>query len=275
VALQPDQRGPGRLLALPGLGDGLRPGCADAGNLPQPLGRVVKHVRRVHAEVRDDAPRDGWADAGNQPAAQIALQAGQAGGHHRPHLDDLELPAVARVLHPVAEQLYSLACREERHHADDSHGRGAVRLELGHRVAGLVVTKGQRADRAAQRLRHTTGLGPGGRRRECSKEVSGSATFVSPKNQKPAHMGRKTPRRGGLCVRIWSGGVALHPPVRAEVTYSVQSAVIGATSLTPHSSIRSSQSSPASHGASSVEAPCTPIWLPYTPARNAARRSSG
>ena len=160
VALQPDQRGPGRLLALPGLGDGLRAGCADAGDLPQPLGRVVEHVRRGRAEVRDDPPRDGRADAGDQPAAEIALQAGQAGDRRRPHLGDLELPAVARVLHPVAEQLHSLAGREERHHADDSHGRGAVRLELGHRVAGLVVAVGQRADRAAQRLRHATGLGP-------------------------------------------------------------------------------------------------------------------
>ena len=100
-----------RLLALPGLGDGLRASCTDTGDLPQPLGRVVKHVRRGHAEVRDDAPRDGGADAGDEPAAEVALQAGQAGGHHRPHLDDLELPAVARAVHPVAEQLHRLAGR--------------------------------------------------------------------------------------------------------------------------------------------------------------------
>ena len=159
MALQPDQRGPGRLLALPRLGDGLRPGCADAGNLPQPLGRVVKHVRRVHAEVRDDAPHDGLADAGNQPAAQMTLQAGQAGGHHRPHLDDLELPAVARVLHPVAEQFHRLADREERHHAHDRYGLAIIGFELGYGVAGLVVAEGQATDRAAQRLRHATARG--------------------------------------------------------------------------------------------------------------------
>jgi len=217
VALQPDQRGPGRLLALPGLGDSLRPGCADAGNLPQPLGRVVKHVRRVHAEVRDDAPRDGWADAGNQPAAQIALQAGQAGGHHRPHLDDLELPAVARVVHPVAEQLHRLAGREKRHHADDRHGLAIIRFELSHRVAGLVIAKGKAADRTAQRLRHGTGRGPDsadqagvrptGGMSWSGIDMSSGATFISPKNQEPAHMGHKKALSGrSVCPRFWSRG---------------------------------------------------------------------
>ena len=245
---------------------------------------MVEHVRRGHAEVRDDAPRDGRADAGDEPAAEVALQAGQAGGHHRPHLGDLELPAVARVLHPVAEQLHSLAGREERHHADDSHGRAIIRFELGHRVAGLVVAVGQAADRAAQRLRHATGLGSGRRTpRPPSGRASGSPAKRCQASQHSSH--RKTKNRpiwgakrpaGAVCVSAFGVGEWLftrHFAPRSRTPCRV--AVIGAASPTPHSSVRSSQSSPASHGASSVEAPCALIWLPYTPARNAARRSSG
>jgi len=165
VTLQPDQRSAGSLLTLPRRRDSLSSGCADAGDLLQALRRVIEHVRRGRAEVRRDPRRDGRADARDVPTAEITLQASQSCDRRRSHLDDLELPTVARVVHPVADEFHGFASREERHHADDSHGRGAVRLELSHRVAGLVVTKGQRADRAAQRLRHTTGLGPGGRRR--------------------------------------------------------------------------------------------------------------
>ena len=80
VALQKNHGLPSRLLLLKALGN-LPPAlAAHAGNLLETLGVLAEHFQRLHAEMLHNLPGGGRPHPVNQPAAQVTLNAQQAGG---------------------------------------------------------------------------------------------------------------------------------------------------------------------------------------------------
>jgi hypothetical protein len=90
------------LLLLPGLLDHGRPGGAEAGHAAQPPRVLLEHPQGVDAELVDDALGHLGADAPDQPGAQVAADALDGGGQHRPVAAHLELTPVQRMVPPAA-----------------------------------------------------------------------------------------------------------------------------------------------------------------------------
>ncbi len=151
VALQEDHHLADLALLVPGGLDLADPLGADAQHLVQPLRRFVDHGQGISAELAHDAFGRHRANALDQPAAQVFLDARGRGRQHRGVALDLELPAVLAVDRPLPLQAHVLAHLHAEHVAD--HRRLvvlAVRDQAGDGVAVLLVVKGDALDGAFQ-----------------------------------------------------------------------------------------------------------------------------
>ena len=143
VSLQEDHYIPYLLLSLPGAPYHPDPFFPYAVDLGQPLYVPVDHVEGLYREFRDQPFCRHGADAFDHAGAQIALYAGDSGGHHHFAGGCLELPAVPRMVLPFALQLHRLPGVQARNAANDRHETGRpFRLHLGDGIAVLLVKIG-------------------------------------------------------------------------------------------------------------------------------------
>ena len=155
VALQEKHHLFDLLLFGPGAGDQIHPFAADAEHLVQALRFLFDDLQRFQPEFAHDAFGRHRADALDQPAAQVFLQAGDGGGQDRADRFSLELPAILGMRHPRAAQLDRLADIDAEHVADDRDRIArAVRRQLRDGVAVFFVVEGDAFDCAAQRFQH-------------------------------------------------------------------------------------------------------------------------
>ena len=124
---------------------------ADAGYLPQPLGLLAEYLEGILAEMLHDQPGCAWADAFDDAAAQIALDAAQGGGCLNAAGACFELLAILRVVRPFAPKQAGFACGQggqRAYNRDDV----ALRAHLNDRPAVIVIAKDGIGDRALQLL---------------------------------------------------------------------------------------------------------------------------
>lgn len=84
-------------------------GRAHARHLPDPLGLAEQHVQGVIAELLNQAPGQLAADALEEPAAQVTLNARGGVGQNFAGLLHGKLPAIFWMAGPVARQLEPIA----------------------------------------------------------------------------------------------------------------------------------------------------------------------
>ena len=119
VGLQEDHPPPGGLVFPVAFGDLRHAFRADAGELRQALRMFGKDVEGFLAEMADDLLCDGGADAFDQPASEVTLNAEQRGRRLDFAGDAFELPPVGPVLGPLAGEHGLLAGAELRQRSDD------------------------------------------------------------------------------------------------------------------------------------------------------------
>ena len=108
-------------LLLPGAEDLLPAFGADPFHLDKPLGAVLDHVESLQTEGSHQTRSHHLADSGDEPGAQVLLDAADSRRHHRGVGGDPELPAVLRVVDPGSGQAQVLPRLHPQQVADGRH----------------------------------------------------------------------------------------------------------------------------------------------------------